>query len=138
STKKDSSDFPNVFPPDISIMDAMVKHSDYDIKSVGRKGYSTAMSAINKLNDRDITGVNSYDVDNLKELAPELFLKNEKNQEEYIINLDLVNHHNYMNINYERIQSKFESQIVDLTNNLELKKLNEQVYDRYPLNLQYI
>lgn len=136
--KKDSSDFPNVFPQDILIMDGMVTHKDYSIKSIGRRGYSTAMGAIDKLTDRDILGENNYTLERLQDLAEDMFPGNTDNQELYRKHLAIVNHQDYMNKNFEQIQNKIESQTIDLDNNPELMKLNEQVYHRYPLNLQFI
>ena len=137
-TKKTEMDFPNVFGKDILIMDGMVKHNEYDLKSIGRRGYSTSMAAINKIADRDVFSDSNYTVEAMQELASDLFASNEDNQEAYKERLVLVNHRDYMNKNFEAIQNKVESQIIDLTNNVELMKLNEQIYYKYPLNLMFI
>ena len=137
-TKKVSSDFPNVFPKDILIIDPMIVHKDYNIASVGRRGYSTSMGAINKLKNRDFLGDNSYDIDSLENLAEDLFPNNDRNQYQYKENISLVNHELYMNLNYDLIKNKVENQIIDLSNDKELVKLNEAVYNRYPLNLDFI
>lgn len=138
SSKKNAVDFPNTNFNVMPIIDGMVSHKIYGINSVGRRGYSSAIPAIEKeFKKGNIDELRLTDYQYIMEdLAPLLF-PDETKQEEFKKHIKLFNHSLITDTLYDSIKNRVEGQLVTLENHANLMELNTTVFNRFPINLPY-
>lgn len=137
STKKTPTDFPAIDYRFMETVGAMVANKTYDVPSIGRRGYGSAYSLLQKLTDKN-------QFDNFKFPNPEyskecahLFFKDEDQQEEYKRNIDLMSHELGVAALGYKITPIVESQLIDFFNPEELRQASDGVFNRFPILFDY-
>ena len=137
SSKKSSNDFPNIDSSFIKIIDGMVPHKNYNTPAVARKGYATSLSLLEKkISEGKIDSLKLNDPEYILSLNAVLFTKDE-DKEAYIRNIKLFNHQLAVETQFNLIKDVFNRQLLNLSNNLELMNVNNTIFAKFPINLEY-
>ena len=137
STKKTSADFPLVDHTLMETVGSMINNKTYSMPAIGRRGYSSSYSLMQKLLDKgQIEAFKLPDPEYSKELAP-LFFKKPEQVEEYKRNIDVMSHKLGVEHNAHLIKPLVESQLIDFYNPQELRKASDGAFNKFPILFDY-
>lgn len=138
STKKSVSDFPHLHDKLIWYLDPMISHKTYGLSAIGRKGAATGLALLNKVITAgelpNVIGATPMDV---LEAGSKLFTK-EEDKLAYNLHAQLLNHEYQMNMNYQSLLAQIDNQFIDLSNNAEIMKSNEDIFWKFPVRIDYV
>ena len=116
----------------------MISHKTYGLSAIGRKGAATGLALLNKVITAgelpNVIGATPMDV---LEAGSKLFTK-EEDKIAYNLHAQLLNHEYQMNLNYQSLLAQIDNQFIDLSNNAEIMKSNEDIFWKFPVRIDYV
>ncbi|WRM43450.1 hypothetical protein [Staphylococcus phage LY01] len=139
NTKKDINDFVNIDYNILDLYNLFMEHKDQEYKSIPSYGPVSTVKLLDKMiSDLKLSPLKEYNNESSLRKLFENEIKEEK-LEELINRFKLFNHpHIVDEIDGSKIQNILSSQIIDFNDPNEIKRLNEEIFERTYINIDYL
>lgn len=138
STKKTSSDYPNILPDNLNIFLPFISQKNYNIESIKNMGITRALSFTEKMIEKDLIKPLSEYINN--DILLNALKENGLNDEEvnkYSMNYSLINFKEVIEKNRNTYVNILESSLIDREDPEGLRKMNEKYFSKSPILLNY-
>lgn len=137
-TKKDINEFFNIDYNIMDIYNLFSEHRDQGYKSISGYGPVKTIKLLNEMIENlEISPLKNYGEEKLKEIFSEK-LKDDK-LNELLKRYKLFNHQYIVDeIDGKNIQNIISTQLIDFNDPLEIKKLNDEVFEANLINIDYL
>lgn len=138
-TKKDINEFVNIDYNILDIYNLFTDHKDQEYKSIPGYGPVSTVKLLDKMiSDIELSPLKDYTNESSLRKLFSGKLKDDK-MEELIKRFKLFNHSHIVDeIDGSKIQNIISSQIIDFNDPNEIKTLNEEVFERTYINIDYL